>query len=330
MNKKKIIFIQIIFSVALIFALLFTKDEIKKNEPLSKLSITTDEISNKFYQSMLEFNLDSSFIRKKRTKNINLPEFRVAVPVELPIPILIQNLTSTFLNYDVQISAEERRLNRAATFMLQRENKNIFVVDFVSDTNAIRRIGNLSLIISGLTPTNFDEFKEILIYPEHLTFMINPLKNSEQLSKKILANRKNFLVELIEDTDELALKLSPEYSNNRLRISVRTIVGTFPDENIFYINKSGELYQSPVFPFIQSEFDRRKIMISDINKIQRISSEANIELAKYFDEKINSIAPNDVAVLMIDINNFENIIEILKAKKRKGMKILPFNQAFIE
>jgi len=335
LNKK--ITVILLFSLAFFLMLanlvITTKEEEageNKNLFNSAASLTGAEAKEIFTNVLKEFDVDTLVVKMK-TKKKSYYSVRVKLPSDLPVPLIIKELYSRFEKSDVVIIAGDSLIkhprdkkNEPVTYLTLKGSKTgLMEVIFQNDMGLIREKGELAFYINNFSALSHAEFQYLLTYPENLGFELLPTKEAKDTKEIISENRKESGIILSDEISDIDYKVDSKYSKKRLLMSVKLLIGAFPEYNYFLIDKDAEIYNSTAFPYLESEFNKRDYRIIPTYKFDYIDGESEEVILHKFNSISGKTLKGDNVIISISYDNFIVIQDAIKGLKKKGVRIVP-------
>ena len=228
-------------------------------------------------------------IGSQSKKGDNKPlKFSVKVPKDLPIVLILQEMNYVFNNKNVEIKSSENKIGGKTLLDFISGDETKLEVVFNYDAKVERksvRVGFLVNRFSGDTETD----SLLLDFPENFAIVLIPSKSSAEFVKKIIQNRKEYVIYLNDSIDELEYELKSNYSISRLKSAIRTIVGAFPQSVFFLIDDKSDLYNSPAYRLIKEEMGKRKIRLIDKNSFNELAEADGKNINDVFDNSLNKL-----------------------------------------
>jgi hypothetical protein len=194
-------------------------------------------------------------------------------------------------------------------------------VQFIYDENTIREFGTVSFLVYNFPSEDNEKITELLKTPELFYVVLSPSENSKKLLTTLNKSGKRYAVLLDDNITELDYKLDKKYSDDRLKRSIREIVGTFSNAVFFIIDDKSDLYESDKYKFIENEFRKRNIKI--INESKFILLDANnINVDGKFQDFMLTVQKKDEKVLLVNADEFLSIAKLIPAYRKIGYKFI--------
>ncbi len=324
--SSKRITIQILFGVivALIIANIVYKKYFTIEIPSEKGEVSASSIEKKFLNNINSFGFKNEWITKTKYSSAasnekiddSLKAYKISVPEDLPITVIINEINSSLKNDNVEIISKEEKINGKTKLFIYSKNilKLYSVIDYNNETR--RKAGYVGIVISSLENLNEDEVDQILNFPELFGYYVIPSKESSLFVKKHLKLKKEYLVLLGDDIDDLKFKLKVDYSERRLKESIRSIIGAFPNASLILIDDNSELYNSSIFNFISDEFKKRNIKLINKSQMSDISNESKNQVQSSFRNIVKSNNSGWGKAIIVSAENFDLVKdEIIKLRK---------------
>src|SRR5690606_7539279 len=138
-------------------------------------------------------------------------------------------------------------------------------------------------------------------------------------AKRAVEMRKEYVVELNDEITELDFKLSPSYSEKRLKLSIRSILGAFGKAIFILIDEKSNLYNSSAYQLIKSEFEKRKIKIFPRSTFYLITGEDANQSAEKF---LKGIKHKESRAAVISASNHMEIKDVIRNFRKVGYKFI--------
>ena len=311
--------------IALLLANIIYKKYIMIKMPAEKAEVSSKLIKEKFLSSVNSFGLKKEWVvqtkyrGKKRTQKKQdsvIYSYKISVPQDLPIPVILNEINSELKNENVKVISKEEKINGKSLLSIYSKNNLKLTASFTYIDEMRRKAGYVGIIVSGLENLNKDEIAKVLNFPELFGYYVVPSKESEEFVKKHLKSKKEYIVTLNDNIGELKYRLEENYSEPRLKGSIRSIIGSFPKASFILIDDNSNLYKSSVFNFIANEFEKRKIKLIKKSSLLDITDESKNQMQSNFSNLVKSSNENWGKVIIVPADNFSLIEEeIIKLRK---------------
>lgn len=326
-NSRKIIISLFIIVIILLIANL-TLEVIwnhKVPENLNKKPIELNGIEQILKESLANLGIENNWItlQKKRKKSLAV-SYSAAIPPDLPITVVLNEIFVSFKNYDVNIESEEQRINGRTLLKISVKNNLKLSCEFFYDKSISRNAGNIGIFIKGITKLTNEEVKTLLSTPETFELLLVPSKESVILLRTLKEYKKGYGILFSDDITDLEFKLSSKYSKGRLKSSMRDILGKFPNASIFIIDDNSNLFSSDVYPLLKEEFKKRKLKLIPEDSLLILTDEGNNSALKDFRIKIQRTKRGEKAEVIVTAEEFKLLQpEIIRFRKVGYKFILP-------
>lgn len=318
----------ILFGIVLV--LLISNIVVKKindngEQPKNREALSGFEINTLFFSALKNYGFSDSWITKANLKNFKddslFATYKVKVPKNLPVHLLLLEMRDIFWNDDVEIESEEISASNKTLLTLSSENHIKLAVEFNYDDKILREFGTVSFLIDKIPADNELKVEELLKTPELYYVVFPPADASKKLAEKFVKDGKRYAIFLDDNITELNYKLDPGYSEDRLKKSIREIVGTFANAAFFIIDDQSNLYASEKFKFLENEFKKRNIRIfnkSDFNSL----GDNQINIDGKFQDFMLSLNKSDEKVLLVSADDFLSIVNLIPSYRKIGYKFI--------
>lgn len=318
----------ILFGVVLVLLVsnIVVKKILEKGEqPKNRSPLSGIEIDKVFNTALKNYGFSENWIIKKKIKNVNddslYASYVVKVPKNLSIHLILLELRDLYWDDDVDIKAEETVPNNNTILKLFSQNHLKVAVQFIYDENTIREFGTVSFLVYNFPSEDNEKITELLKTPELFYVVLSPSENSKKLLTTLNKSGKRYAVLLDDNITELDYKLDKKYSDDRLKRSIREIVGTFSNAVFFIIDDKSDLYESDKYKFIENEFRKRNIKIINESKFNLLDAN-NINVDGKFQDFMLTVQKKDEKVLLVNADEFLSIAKLIPAYRKIGYKFI--------
>lgn len=292
----------------------------KNREPLSGI-----EINNIFKTALKNYGFSSNWITKKKIKNVSddslYATYSVKVPKNLPIHLLILELQNLFWDDAVEVNSQEIISKKNTLLKLTSEKHLKLAAEFSYDEKTIREFGAVSFLVIDFPSDEDAKLNELFNTSELFYLVLSPSEHSKKILNTLDKSGKRYAVLLDDNISELNYKLVGSYSEDRLKRSIREIVGTFSSAVFFIIDDRSDLYESEKYKFIESEFSKRKITIVRKSRLASLNSN-NVNVDDKFQDYMLTIQKKDEKVLLVTADEYLTIVQLIPSYRKIGYKFI--------
>jgi len=283
------------------------------------------EIDKTFHAALYNYGFSKDWIESKKIKNISddslFAAYSIKVPKDVPIQVLILELKFLFANDDVIILAEEISSNKKSLIKITSGNKLKLAAELFYDENLKREYGSVAFLVYDLPVQNDEQLKEFFNTPELFLPVIIPSEISKKQISTIEKANKQFALLLNDDINELDYKLSDNYSDDRLKKSIKEIVGTFYTALFFIVDDKSDLFQSDKYSLIQTEILKRKISLIHSTDFTSLNLD-NMNVEEAFRSFMRSVGKEDKKNLLLTADDFSAIIHLIPSFRKIGYRFV--------
>jgi hypothetical protein len=313
-SKRKIV--NILFFTAVILILLnLVLDKIFLGSVKEEKELSGIELDNKFRTAVFNFGLETNWMKKIRlNRNDSIfASYKIDLPADLPVILILREINESFKKDYVHVESEEERINGRTKLKISSGNRIKLAAEFRYNFNLKRNAGEISFLLLDILNLNEKEDSVLLSSPELFKIVLIPSKASAEEARKISRYGKEYALLLNDEIPELKYSFKESYSPLRLKASVREILTDFPDLKFFIIDDNSGLYSSAVFPFIEKEFEKRKLNLLKKSSLELIEGSAAENIILRF-KKITDTKEKKTILTTVQ-NYFLLDPEIIKYKK---------------
>jgi hypothetical protein len=319
-DKKKLI--QILFGLAfiiLIANIVADKLEIKHYTPVES-SVSAEKINSKYLQALKNYGIQPKWIiKQKRYKSEDdslLYKYEVEVPKDLPIALLINEITDSLGNSNVKIQSKELKIGGETQLRIFSGDNLKLKAVFNYNDDIVRKSSSGSLIIRGTENISEEDFNSLLKSPERFAVLLTPSKSSKNRIDRIINDQKELLVLISDGSNDMDYKMRAGFSGNRIRNSIRAIISDYSKAAFFVIDDRSKIYFSPAMKIIKDVLDRAKIKYFNLSSCSYLKPADEIEMKKQFEEYVKKLETNNKLLMLLTPDELDTIIpELIKFRK---------------
>ncbi len=323
--------LQILFGAVLILLipnLVLDIIDNKNNLISNKTELRSTEIDSLFRLSLHSFGLLDDWIKEIKSSKFD-NSYKVKIPKDLSIPVILVEINSNFWETDVTISSVEKIFSGRTILEIKSKDEIKLRADFDYDKSIFRSAGTAAFILENFELSSFED-SLLLDIPEPFSPLIIPSTENLTLSKLIIDKQKTYSLLINDDISELKYKLKDSYSQNRLKRSLLSIINDFSSATYFFIDDRSDLFNSSVFSYLNNELIKRKIKIVKVSYLQKLNfSEMNV-LISSFDTFMKNTAEGESITFLISADNFRNLLPIIESYRKVGYKIVHPSETKLE
>lgn len=331
---KNITFVLLgIVVILLIINIVVTKFVDKDEQPKDREVISGIELDHIFNTALYNYGFSKSWIVKKKLKGISgdslYSSYLVTVPKDVPVQLLNLELKNLLWEYDVEVDAEEIVKTKKTVFKLISGKHLKLTAEFSYSDDIKRQYGTTAFLVKDLPLNDEETLNSILRTPELYYTVLIPDEQSKKSINLISKSGKRYALLLDDNITELKFSLSENHSENRIKKSVKEIVGTFYAAAFFIIDDKSDLFESKNFKLIESEITKRGIVLVQSSELSFMSSsKGNAE--DNFQDFMKTLMSNDEKVLLVSAQEFSSIITLIPGYRKIGFKFIYPGDIFIK
>lgn len=320
LDRQKIITILLITSICLLIGNIILSKISPAKANSSGGTVTIQSINEEFEKTLLEFDLKSEWFKKlpiKETHDSLEYTYRIRVPKDLPVTVILNELTMKLSNQPVRIFAREKKINKQSIIRIFSENALLHESEFVTDTSISRDKPVFGFLINDIDGLSNNELTELLAYPEKFSLLLTPSQKSESLKRQIKDSGREYVILLHDDISEVRFRLDESYNSRRLNGSVSNILKAFDDAKLFLLD---EFANPELGNQVKKLFDTRKLRLVNLSKYSRISEKEYINLS---DDLANQIKRSGISdIFLVTSKDFLLLYNDLKSLRKRGYKFV--------
>ena len=323
MNKKTAAQFLFAAAVILLIANIILKNIfIDEANPQPLTSLTAKNIDSIFISSLRNYGILNEWIEgKKISGEVKYSNYKIQVPVDLSIPVLLTEIYSNLSGYDVNIKSKEEKQSGKSILTLSVKS-DLKLKSVFSYNDKIKRIaGKISFVIDDFVLESRED-SLLLLIPEPFSILLTPSKVNTYLAEKILKMKKSYSVLLNDDISELKYKLRDNYSKDRLKSSIRSLINDYSKATFFIIDENSDIFNSSVYNLLLSEFSERKIMLFRKDSFIYLSYEDEKGLNSLFESFVKQIKNEEGETFLIDEEGFVSLLPLIRKFRKTGYKFV--------
>ena len=292
---------------------------------IEKIELYSGEIKDRFISGIHNFGIKDDWIDEdkngiKEGDSLKI-SFKVKVPKDLPIVLLLNAITNSFQPGEITCFSQETKGNGTTNLFIASGGFEKLKAEFVYNPEIRRTSCSIGFLVYGLNTLDPIMQDQLIKAPELFTVVLVPSKESLEISKRLKTNEKNYAVILNNDINDLDYKLASSYSNERLKLSIRSILGDFSNAVVYLYNGNTGFTAESKFAFINKEFEKRNVRFIDINKFILIDEKAP-PLDVSFELIVKEVNENKTDLIFISANNYIKIKPLISKYRKIGYKFI--------
>ncbi len=322
-NFSKKSALKILFGTALVLLianLVLNNIENENNSVSTKTKLSDAEIDSLFRYSLYSLGLLDDWIKESNSSSVG-NSYKVKIPRDLSIPVILAEINSNFWESDVEINSVEKRFSGRTILEIKLEDEIKLRADFDYHKDIFRSAGTAAFILDNFELSSSED-SLLLEIPEPFSPLFVPSTENLLLSKFILDKQKTYSLLLNDDIPELKYKLKDGYSKNRLKGPLLSIINDFPSATYFFIDDKSNLFNSSIFSYLKDELVKRKIKIVKLGYLQKLDFSETDLLISSFDTFMKNTAEGESITFLISADNFRYLLPVIKSYRKVGYKIL--------
>ncbi|QQS37278.1 MAG: hypothetical protein IPM56_04800 [Ignavibacteriales bacterium] len=322
-NKKKVIRILLISSISLLLINIvagkyFTSKT--KNE-LNKVSLeTADKV---FLQSLFALGISQEQIKtRKLLKKTEVKSYVLKVPGDLPIPNILVELKNNFDSLNVKIAIKEKNIGGKTLINIFSGEDELISAELNYDSEIIRKGGHVAFVLQGVSNLDNDKLSELLSAPELFGVLIVPSKSNFAFKDSLLKYRKESLILLNDENNELKYKLDAGYSKLRLRASLKSIVDDFQKSVCVVIDENSDMSEPELYNLLFEVFKVRSIRQLKYGDFFIPSGTSIEEKLNSFNAAMEKIRNNGKVLILLDAMEYSAFLPEIVRYRKIGYKFI--------
>ncbi|MDP3150962.1 MAG: hypothetical protein Q8N83_17730 [Ignavibacteria bacterium] len=299
----------------------------------SSVEISANEINQLFKKSVDEFYLGSAHLKKikspKKKEDSLLFSYRLTLPYDVPVPVLLNSVFDNFRGKDVEINSTEMVLNKKSILEISSGGKEKFYAELIQDTSLHRDNGSLAFVLTDYENLSADDLNKLLTTPESFAFLLQPEKGSAEFTKTILDFRKEYIVELTASSPNSEFTLAENFPIVRNKLAINSLLRYYPKNTFFFVNQQSTLLNSNAYEKVRKEFSKKKYNLFSSNSFTNLSELKHDECEKHFFAEVSVLRKGEVKLTILPANYFLTSIDKIAKIKKRGVRFIPATKAVL-
>lgn len=302
-------------------------DHFSKPLPEKEIPFTNfKDVDSILIKTFSEYGIEPGWIKKsvsKKAKNDTIEYFKIQVPGDLPVPVLINGLSKKFSALDINVSSKEVEVNGKTVASLLNGKKVICRTEFNVDKLLLRKAANFGFILNGYYDLSESDRNRIVGIPEKFAAVLIPSPDCEKMKDRIIKSEKEYVVLLDDNITEPKYLMDDEFSEKRNRDAVTEIVKTFENAKLFLVDNNSKLYKSAVFNLISKEFAKRNLPLVKINKYKLLEESGDSDFHSILENICDKSTNGENKAFLVNAGDFYQLTNEIEEFRNKGYKIIP-------
>ena len=320
-SKKSVL--KILFGTALVLLianLVLNNIENENNSISTKTELSNGEIDSLFRFTLHSLGLLDDWIKERKNSKVD-KSYKIKIPNDLSIPVILAEINSNFWESDVTINSVEKIFSGRTILEIKSEDEIKLRADFDYHKDIFRSAGTAAFILENFELSSFED-SLLLEIPEPFSPLFVPSTENLLLSKFIFDKQKTYSLLLNDDIPELKYKLKDGYSKNRLKGPLLSIINDFSSATYFFIDDQSDLFNSLIFSYLRDELVKRKIKIVKLSYLEKLDFSETDLLISSFDTFMKNTEEGESITFLISADNFRNLLPEIKSYRKVGYKIV--------
>ncbi len=295
--------------------------------------LSDEDLESFFFLALQDVGMQDDWIspitRRGKQAAENYPAYKVDVPKDLPIPVILNEIFIKFRGYNVDILSEELYAGGRSSLKILSGGETKIHAEFNYKDQIRRKASNIGLVLYDIEDLGKND-SLILALPESFAVVLIPSKNTVEYKRRLQNFRKEYILLIGDDTRDLEYKLSPGYSTNRLKSSIRSIIGSFSDAVFFIVDDNSKFFNSAAFQLAKGEFEKNNIKLINKNSIEEASAEQGEDGMNHFRKSVINTGDGMTKLLFINASEFMDLRDDMIKLRKIGYKFIYPSRAVSE
>lgn len=321
MKKKiRIITFLIVISFCLIVANVIT--EAFSHKPAIKENTVTVEKSELLFSNTLsDYGIKPEWIEKKKLKNavdsVNY-YFSVKIPGELPTAPILSDFNSALFPYKTDLMSSERKIGGITDISILNDGMLKLKAELVPGKDLDRERNSVALIVEYSDELTEENLLKVLKSSVSCTIVVPVDENNLTSLNTITGFSKRYAVLINDEIEGDNFRLENDFSKKRLKETVRTIISTYSNASLFFVDEQSDFFNSGIYNFISGEFLKRKISLHKFGNLVNLTGKDEKDIISLFDFYCNNEEYKKGFPVLISYSDLIKLMPSIIKYKKKG------------
>ncbi len=319
-DKKKLI--QILFGLAFVFLianLIVNRLTHYHYTPIEKAR-SADFINSRFLVALHNYGLENNWIKKERRYRKDDDslhyKYKVEVPKDLPIALLLDEVEDSLGVNGIVVRSKELKIGGATLLKIYSGDNLKLQAEFYYDENIERDAGTVGIIVKNAGQLSKENFQKFIRLPERFSILLSPSKKTTALQQQITSAQKEICVLISDETTDLEYKMKTDFSPDRIRNSIRSIISDYSGAAFFVLDDKSAFYFSPAMKIIKNFLDKGRMKYIKLSDCGTLNSGSEKEIRNQFEDFVRKSKSKTGHVLMLTPDELNlQIPELIKFRK---------------
>ena len=326
--KKRIVYILVAITVILIIlnaALGSSGNDLVEKERAED-TLTRISIEKSFEKTLSDYGIQPDWIKKEKKSKSKFDslkyKYKIEIPSSVPIPMIIKEISLKLKNKNADIFSKEEKINGSSELKISSGNFIKLFAKLEYNKNLQRAYSSIAFIITNVEDLNENELNTLLKNSYKFGALLPLRSSSIKIAEKILANKKNYFINLDDDADNLSFELDEDLKINELKRNIKSIISSFNTPKTYFINKKKTGFSNSFISFLSGEFKKRNRKILRLKSFIHLKGEDEKDLNSLLEFHLNKLQTGKSKIFIINISDWWNIQTTLNYYIKKGNKIV--------
>jgi hypothetical protein len=145
---------------------------------------------------------------------------------------------------------------------------------------------------------------------------LSPSKKTTALQQQITSAQKEICVLISDETTDLEYKMKTDFSPDRIRNSIRSIISDYSGAAFFVLDDKSAFYFSPAMKIIKNFLDKGRMKYIKLSDCGTLNSGSEKEIRNQFEDFVRKSKSKTGHVLMLTPDELNlQIPELIKFRK---------------
>jgi len=324
--KRKIIYFLVVIVAALLVLNVLLGLTKKKTASKALSELNKSQIEEIFLSVLYEYGIDQSWILKQNIKSSKFDsltyQYRIKMPTDIPIPVVLKDLNEAFLGHPVILTSEEKKVHGFTKLNIKTGNYTKLISEFKYYSEISRNFSQIGFLLTDFDEIDESEMQTLFDLAIPLGIVLPLETESQSTAQKIKSHNIEYFIELDNDSDFLDFQLDQDLSLEKVIKNINNIISSFNSPRVFFINETKSGFNPSINGFISEGFRKKERKILSLLKFIKLKGENKSDLNSLLKFHLNKMNYGDSKLFRISIKDWFSIDDELNNFIRKGNKIV--------
>lgn len=273
-----------------------------------------------FLSILGDYGIQDSCISSRSLAKKNLDSLKEAVfvriPNDLPQISVLEDLNRKFYGSMIRLSVQEEGIGGRSEIKIYVRDVLKFQAYLYYDKTLKRKELDFCFLLHSAEKLSQDEYLRLESLPYSFAISLIPSPEAQKAARALETYNKEYVVLLNDDISATEFKLDANFSDDRLRSSIRNIMGSFPDASFYTIDSESKL--SALASRILPELKKRNEDLNYTSGFTRLNEDNDSSLRLSFENLCLKGIDRENRIVYTSAKSFLKIQDLILKFKKMG------------